>query len=136
MLGSASGATQAGNGAMQFSGSWSDYGVFVIDCGWRQAGQSGTMSVNVYTDGGTTPFLSIAALNTASITTNIAQIKVFGGGGAWYLSVQYLNNTNALKVHATSTLNTGIVNCIRVAINNTTATASNIAAFLTGFRKA
>jgi hypothetical protein len=136
MLASASGATQAGNGAMQFSGSWSDYGVFVIDCGWRQAGQSGTMSVNVYTDGGTTPFLSIAALNTASITTNIAQIKVFGGGGAWYLSVQYLNNTNALKVHATSTLNTGIVNCIRVAINNTTATASNIAAFLTGFRKA
>jgi hypothetical protein len=136
MLGSASGATQAGNGAMNFSGSWSDYGVFVIDCGWRQLGNSGTMSVNVYTDGGTTPFLSIATLQTASVTTNIAQIKVFGGGGAWYLHVQYYNNTIAAKTHATSTLNTGIVNCIRVAINNATATASNIAAFLTGFRKA
>lgn len=136
MLASASGATQAGNGAMNFSGSWSDYGVFIIDCGWRQLGNSGTLSVNIYTDGGTTPMLSIAALNTASATTNIAEVKVFGGGGAWYLNVTYLNNTNAMKVHATSTLNTGIVNCIRVGINNTTATASNIAAFLTGLRKA
>jgi hypothetical protein len=136
MLASASGATQAGNGAMNFSGSWSDIGVFIIQCGWRQLGNSGTMSVNVYTDGGTTPFLSIAALNTASATTNIAQIKVFGGGGAWYLAIEYINNTNAIKIHATSTLNTGIVNCIRVGIANVTATASNIAAFLTGFRKA
>lgn len=136
MLASASGATQAGVGAMNFSGSWSDFGVFTINCGWRQLGNSGTLSVNIYTDGGVTPMLSIAALATASATTNIAQIRVFGGGGAWYLSVQYLNNTNAAKVHATSTLNTGIVNCIRVAIANTTATASNIAAFLTGFRKA
>ena len=98
-----------------FSGSWSDYGVLECRITYRASGTS-TASIGVYSDGGTTPYLSISLLYPASTTGNyLIDWNVWGANAT---GVAYTNlsvyTAGALGASENSgTANTAFANCIR-----------------------
>lgn len=123
-----------------FSGSWSDYCVLRMTALFRAEAvgkTSITSSAAIYTDGGTTAFLSLA---TASNTMSFAQVvaidfTVYGGDGqeTKVLRVDGSKKTNIATIAVTATANTGFVNAIRYS---TSATLTAGMAVLYGWRKA
>jgi len=120
-----------------FSGSWSDYAVLQMYAQYRiESGTSATASVGVYTDGGTTPFLSLGTSSATASTNQIIalDLKVFGGDGRPIKSLRSdtTKQTNLFNTAITATANTGFVNAIKWRVS---ATITAGMAVLFGWRK-
>lgn len=121
LLGSVSASIGLG-GAFRFSGSWSDYAMLELRATYRPNGTSLTASVAIYTDGGTTPFLSFnAGTVSAGAFYNLTCRVALGGG---FKTLQYENATAAARTQGfTATSNTGFVNALALA-HGTAASAT------------
>jgi hypothetical protein len=107
-----------------FSGSWSDFAVLQMYAAFRlEQGTSATMSAAVYSDGGTTPFLSLPTVSaTASANQVLAvDMMVFGGNGTGnkVLRVDLSKATNLANVAITATANTSFVNALKYFTSRT-----------------
>jgi len=119
-----------------FSGSWSDIGFLELRVIYRNNGAGLTRpTINVFSDGGTTPFLSLDGVSVTAATSTMCEVNIYGGSGG---GVKGINCTSplttgaGLTVYSTATLNTGIVNCVRFL---TSVTVSVGVAILTGLRR-
>jgi hypothetical protein len=119
-----------------FSGSWSDF--CILECVVQhsiQATANATRPVEVYSDGGGTPFLSAPTGYTASFGSALyLEFKLIGGNGQARKSLMSFhrreNDTGGTSQY-TATANTSFVNCIRCV---STATISSGFAVLYGWR--
>lgn len=121
-----------------FSGSWSDYAILQARALYRiETGTSATASAAIYTDGGTTAFLSLRTASTTQSANQIISVEyhVYGGDGRpiKLLEVNSRKQTNLQTFAVTATANTGFVNAIKY-FSSATITAGM--AVLYGFRKA
>lgn len=117
-----------------FSGSWSDF--WMLHLHVMQAGApSGAPVSQVFTDGGTTPIMSITDGTTLGASVRVYyDLKAIGGDGraVKLLTVTAAGTADVLRSQTTATANTGFVNCMRFVM---TATASVAYAALYGYRK-
>jgi hypothetical protein len=112
LLGSVSASAGLG-GVFGFSGSWSDYSMLELRATYRPNGTSLTASAAIYTDGGTTPFLSIACGTVSQGAFYHVTLKAFLGGG--FKTLQRETAVNVTRTQGvTATSNTDFVNCIRL----------------------
>lgn len=117
-----------------FSGSWSDYCSLVMRVAQKGVG-AGTPTVSVFKDGGTSAIMSVApAVDVGATVSSVYEITVFGNGDGptSILNVVAWQSTNLTDLRVTSTANSAVINCIKVAL---TATASVGYAMLYGWRK-
>lgn len=115
-----------------FSGSWSDFGILELRAAYRMSATA-TGSMLVFTDGGTTPILSVQSV-TSPVGTNGIEFHghVLGGNnvllkrvrGSWFFDA---SNTNNYSGTATA----GFVNCIRLTHSRTLSSGM---AMLIGYR--
>lgn len=116
-----------------FSGSWSDFCILRLDLHFAVG--TGSMPLSVFTDGGGTACLTLAAASVLGAgVTGAATFRVYGGDNQARkmidVSMWYPETSEARGV--TSTATTGYVNCLRISLTNT---ASFAFAALYGYRK-
>lgn len=121
----------------RFSGSWSDF--VVLDLVVMYQTESGTNSqrpVSIFSDGGTTPFLTLAntSVTASSGLTFLSEVRVIGTNGRpqKIINASSRRDGNVLIFNNFSvTANTSFVNCISYS---STATMTNGTAVLYGWR--
>jgi hypothetical protein len=128
-----------GTQSARFSGSWADFCILDLSVFYRtESGVNSTRPINVYTDGGTTPFLSIpnTGLTASAGLAFKMEVSVHGGDGLDRTLLMYSgrreNNVTQFQGF-TVTANSSIVNCIEYI---STATMTSGYAALYGWRKA
>jgi len=118
-----------------FSGSWSDYAILELRTMYRMSGTA-TCSIQIFTDGGGTPILSIQSpVSGPHGAVPVAlNVNVIGGDGIAnkHLDARWMYNDLSAEIYS-ATANSGFVNCIRVLQSKT---MSQGVAMLIGYRKA
>ena len=118
-----------------FSGSWSDFCLLQLRVIYRGVAMPGAVrpSVNIYSDGGTSPVLSIQAATVSASQAIIYNVDVYGVDGTGTKGIACLNMNPALFTsNSTATANTAFINCLRF---QTSATVTAGFAVLTAWRK-
>jgi len=121
---------------VRFSGSWSDFAILELVVHYQvESGAASTRPLDIYSDGGTTSFLTMGntGMTAAANQIVIMQARIAGGNGLGVKSI-FAETSRALLVGSmvmTSTANTAVVNCIQYA---STATMTRGAAMLYGWR--
>lgn len=119
---------------LAFSGSWSDFPILEIHS--FAINTTGTLPTAVFTDGGTTPILSmILSTSVAGGSDIVLESRVYGGDGQSHKALHsraYVALGLFAPLSMTVTANTGFVNCIRISL---TGTASYAFSALYGWRK-
>lgn len=116
-----------------FSGSWSDYYMLEMHVSYRTNGTSNTASVAIYTDGGTTPILSITQSTVSNGVVYRMETNVLLGAGYKALRGQKVSDNGNFTFN-TATANTGFVNAIKLLHGTAaSATISSGVAMLIGY---
>lgn len=118
--------------SIRFSGSWSDYSLLELFTTFK-ATPSGSVHINVYTDGGTTAVLAVDPAGSATISNMFVIANIFNGGGFKGIRAEKLMNA-VVNVAGTATANTGILNALMVSVG-TSLTLSSGHAMLYGRRR-
>jgi hypothetical protein len=117
-----------------FSGSWSDFCILHLQMFYAQS--SGGFPVSIYTDGGTTPILSLGSGSAPASSSAFLECRVYGGDDQPVKLMDTFTRISTTLVTASNSSRTataGFVNCLRVSL---TTTASYAFAALYGHRKA
>jgi cytoskeletal protein CcmA (bactofilin family) len=129
-LGSASGAS---DNALSVSGTWTNYHALHIIASGKGQTTSTNFILNLYTDGGTTAFLTypLAANSSATASEGLLVADVYGANAdAGFKLVTALQHFPSVATQATqtrsATITAGQVNCVKVSVGaaGTTATIS------------
>ena len=118
-----------------FSGSWSDYCLLQLRVIFRGvAATSRQSTVQIFSDGGTSPILSAPLATVSASNAIMYTIDIYGvdGVGTKGIGTMHLNPV-LFTALSTATANSAFVNCVRF---NTSATVTAGVAILTGWRKA
>lgn len=122
LLGSASLGTGT---SLRFSGSWSDYGLLELRCFFK-ATSSGSVNLNIYTDGGTTTILTCGGLGSATASYMFLDADIFNGTA--FKGIAGKRITNAVVAQAaTATANTGFINALQVSVGTSLTLSSGYA---------
>jgi hypothetical protein len=111
--------------ALRFSGTWTDYPIIDVDMFYGVAGLSNTLSLAVYTDGGTTAVLS-TLVRTASVGEGGYHLQLrIANGRRKALSLTHRGSLTSLSNHtATVMAAPATLNCIQIAHGGTSNTVS------------
>jgi hypothetical protein len=94
---------------------------------------SNTASVAIYTDGGTTPIMSLN-VGTISGAQNYVVARIFNGTAYKSINIQGTVVGTTVKNGITNTANTGVLNCVKLILGALTPTMSAGQAYLYGWR--
>jgi hypothetical protein len=134
LLGSISFNARNGNTSpIAFSGSWSDIAIFELMVNFGSLAASNTASVAIYTDGGTTPIMSLN-VGTISGAQNYVVARIFNGTAHKSINIQGTVVGTTVKNGITNTANTGVLNCVKLILGALTPTMSAGQAYLYGWR--
>jgi PhoPQ-activated pathogenicity-related protein len=128
-------ATQANAQSVAYSGSWSDFVMLELRMYVRTSG-AGINPVSVFTDGGTTPVLTLPLQAAMTSGRNyVCTSTIYGGDGNSIKVIDSLarDSNNTYYTSQSVTANAGYINCLRVSL---TATASLVISALYGWRNA
>jgi hypothetical protein len=122
---------------VKFSGSWSDIAYMEFRTAYSVSGSS-TASIQLFTDGGTTPFLAVTAPSSvvglagpyAEVNSTIHAVAT-GARKAIDVTIRNSGGVQS-QFDYTSTANTGVVNCFRYSQSRTISSGY---ATLIGYRK-
>jgi hypothetical protein len=119
----------ATTGEVKISGSWTAYVAFKVLMVGLASSASGSAQYRAYTDGGTTPFLSMTA-GAMSANSVMVDWDIYGNGGAVKMfkvqgAMTGINGGGAF----TGTANTGIINCIGFATTGVTISAGSMVVY-------
>ena len=120
---------------VKFSGSWSDIAYMEFQTAYMVSGSS-TASIQLFTDGGTTPFLSVtlpsSVVGLAGPYAEVeSTIRGVAGGARKTIIATIRNGTFTGQSDYTITANAGFVNCFRYSQSRT---MSGGMAVLIGYR--
>lgn len=119
--------------AIRFSGSWSDYAILELFTFFKST-PSGSVNIDLFTDGGTTAILTLGGLGSATASHGFMNVKIYNGTA--FKGAHATRVVNAVAVTAASaTANTAAtINCIGVRVG-TSLTLSSGLALLYGRRR-
>jgi cytoskeletal protein CcmA (bactofilin family) len=115
---------------VKFSGSWSQYVAFKVYIVNMGSSASGTALLKIYTDGGTTPILT---LPNQTLAANIqGDYDIMGSGQSLKLIKHHASSVTVYAI--TTTANSGIINCIGWTTSGGTVTISGGSVVLYGMK--
>ncbi len=121
LLGSASIAANS----IRFSGSWSDYGILEVRCFFK-ATASGSVHIDIYTDGGTTAILRLDPAGSATASHMFVTADIYNGTA--FKGIHARKIMNAIVNEAGSvTANTGFINALMVSVGTSLTLSSGMA---------
>jgi hypothetical protein len=114
---------------VKISGSWTAYTAFKVYIIGLLSSASGSAQYRIYSDGGTTPFLSMTAGAMSAVPSGI-DWDVYGSGLALKIMKVHgnLSGINSAPVF-TNTANAGIINCIGFASTGVTISAGSMVVY-------
>jgi hypothetical protein len=123
--------TKTPAGFFAFSGSWSDFCFLQLHTYF--VGASGSLPVSIYTDGGTTPTITLG-LSAIGTLTGFHESRIYGVDNAPRKMIDVFTrvSTSGQVLNQTSTATAGFINCVRITL---TGTASYAFAALYGYKK-
>jgi hypothetical protein len=123
-----------GGTSYSFSGSWSDIFQIEIRASYQYSGTA-TASLAIFSDGGTTPFLTLTSNSGVGDTTGFIKFE----GYIWgvnnvpqkYMTGSWQRTSNAVAGDSSFTSTVAFINCIRISHQRT---LSSGAAMAIGYR--
>lgn len=115
---------------VKISGSWTAYSAFKVLIVGAQSSASGSAQYRLYTDGGTTPFLSMSAGSMAA-GPFFLDWDVYGNVGSGLKVMKVHGNATGVNSAPvfTNTANTGIINCIGFSTTGVTLSAGSMVVY-------